>query len=145
MTQTLQKPAIAITQADLARLSLLAEAIGRQNRDLADQLSAELVRAEIVDDTDERSNFVRMGTTLEYQTDAGEKRTVTLVFPQDENISSGRVSVLTPVGIALIGLGVGNSMEWRRRDGSVQRLTVQRIAQLQPAAAMTDACAALAS
>jgi hypothetical protein len=36
-------------------------------------------------------------------------------------------------------------MEWRRRDGSVQRLTVQRIAQPQPAAAVTDDCAALAS
>jgi regulator of nucleoside diphosphate kinase len=145
MTQAFQKPAIAITHADLARLSLLAEAIGRRNRELADQLSAELVRAEIVDETDEREDFVRMGTTLEYRTDAGDQRTVTLVFPQEENISSGRISVLTPVGIALIGLGVGDSMEWRRLDGSVQRLTVQRIVQPRPAAAVTEACAALAS
>ena len=72
-----------------------------------------------------------MGSTLEYETESGSTRTVTLVFPQDEDISSGRVSILTPIGVALIGLSAGDSMTWRKRDGGVQRLKIVRL--LKPA------------
>lgn len=145
MTQTLNKPPIAISQSDFARLTLLAEALVRRNSELADQLSQELVRAKIVDDTVHGPEVVRMGSTLEYETEVGDARTVTLVFPQDEDIASGRISILTPIGVALIGLSVGDSMDWRRRDGGMQRLKVIRI--LNPAShpVEAEAHAALAS
>lgn len=145
MTQTFDKPPIAISQSDFARLSLLAEVLGRRNSDLADPLSSELARAEITDETTFARDVVRMGSTLEYESQAGDTRTVTLVFPQDEDISSGRISILTPIGVALIGLSVGDSMEWRRRDGSTQRLRVNRILMTGSRPTDSEAHVALAS
>jgi regulator of nucleoside diphosphate kinase len=126
MTYDFAKPDIAIPQSDHARLLRLAETLARRNADLGDQLFQELERAEILPDGTTRA-IVRMGATLDYETEDGETRTVTLVFPQDEDISAGRISVLTPVGIALIGLSAGQEMDWRTRDGRTQRLKVKAI------------------
>jgi regulator of nucleoside diphosphate kinase len=100
-------------------------------------LYSELVRADIVDDPDQEGDFVRMGSTLEYETASGDRRVVTLVFPQNEDYAAGRISILTPVGVALIGLRAGDSMDWRRPDGAVQRLKVTRI--FRPGAEPADA------
>jgi regulator of nucleoside diphosphate kinase len=52
---------------------------------------------------------------------------VTLVYPAEADIAEGRISVLTPVGTALIGLRAGQSITWRTRDGRKQVLTVLRV------------------
>jgi regulator of nucleoside diphosphate kinase len=46
------------------------------------------------------------------------------VFPGDADISTNRVSVLTPIGTALLGLSTGQSIRWKTRDGREQELTV---------------------
>ena len=51
-------------------------------------------------------------------------QTAELVFPKDADISRQRISVLTPVGAALLGLSAGQSIEWAARDGRVRRLSV---------------------
>lgn len=51
-------------------------------------------------------------------------RTTTLVFPGDADISEEKVSVLTPIGTALLGLSTGQSMRWLARDGREHELTV---------------------
>lgn len=127
MTYDFAKPDVAIPQSDHVRLLRLAEALARRNPELGNQLFQELERAEILPD-DSMRVVVRMGSALDYETDDNETRTVKLVFPQDEDISAGRISVLTPVGIALIGLSAGDEMDWRTRDGRTQRLKVTRIA-----------------
>lgn len=129
MTYDFAKPDIAIPQSDHMRLLRLAETLARRNADLGNQLFQELERAEILADDTPRA-IVRMGSTLDYETEDNETRTVTLVFPQDEDISAGRISVLTPVGIALIGLSAGNEMDWHTRDGRTQRLKVTRVVSL---------------
>jgi regulator of nucleoside diphosphate kinase len=126
MTHEFAKPDIAVPQSDHARLLRLAETLARRNPDLGGQLFQELERAEILADDTPRA-IVRMGTTLDYQAGTGPTRTVTLVFPQDEDISAGRISVLTPVGVALLGLSAGQEMEWHTRDGRTQRLKVTRV------------------
>ncbi|MEZ5939201.1 MAG: nucleoside diphosphate kinase regulator [Hyphomonadaceae bacterium] len=127
MSQDFQKPSIAIPESDHERLAALADVLARRNADLADQLFTELERAEILPAGATR-DVVRMGSTLDYRTASGEVRTATLVFPGDEDIAQGRISVLTPIGVALIGLAVGDNMEWRTPDGRTQSLTVTRIA-----------------
>lgn len=127
MVDTFLKPQIAITRSDHARLLRLAETLSRSNSDLADQMSIELERADVIADEDFSRDVVRMGSTLEYQTESGDTRTVTLVFPGEEDIGAGKVSVLTPIGVALIGLSAGDAIEWRTRGGRVQQLTVKRI------------------
>jgi regulator of nucleoside diphosphate kinase len=124
MTYNHPKPPIALSASDHARLLRLAETLARRNAELADQLFAELERAEALSDAADARTVVQMGSTVRYETDAEEARTVTLVFPQDENISAGRISILTPIGVALIGLGVGDAIDWQTREGRTRRLTV---------------------
>lgn len=135
MTHEFAKPDIAIPRSDHTRILRLAETLGRRNPDLADQLFQELERAEILPDDSDRP-IARIGSTLDYEAGSGDSRTVTLVFPQDEDISAGRISVLTPVGVALLGLSAGQEMEWSTRDGRTQHLKVTRIvSQSAPVAA----------
>lgn len=65
-----------------------------------------------------------MGSTVHYRTGGGETRVVTLVFPKLADIAAGKISILTPVGSALIGLRKGQSISYRARDGRPQSLTV---------------------
>lgn len=134
MTYGFTKPDIAIPQSDHVRLLRLAETLAQRNAELGNQLFQELERADILPDDTARA-VVRMGATLDYETEDNERRTVTLVFPQDEDISAGRISVLTPVGVALIGLSTGDVMDWRTRDGRTQRLKVTRIVSQDDAGA----------
>jgi regulator of nucleoside diphosphate kinase len=59
--------------------------------------------------------------------DTGEARTVTLVYPGEEDSAHGKVSVLTLLGTALLGLPEGTRMEWRTRDGRTKRVAVLEV------------------
>ncbi len=68
-----------------------------------------------------------MGSEVEFRDDStGKVQTVTLVFPGDADIAERKISVLTPVGTALIGMRAGDSITWEARDGDLRRLTVLR-------------------
>jgi regulator of nucleoside diphosphate kinase len=125
--QKKRKPAITLTRSDHERLSGLADSISSRNPAVADQLASELDRARVVDDRRISADVVRMGSRLRFTTDAGEDRTVTLVFPGDANIAEGKISVLTPIGAALIGLSAGQSIDWTSLDGRTHRLTVESV------------------
>ena len=118
------KPAIQIGETDFERLSGLAEAVVRRLPDLAEELLVELDRADCVPADKLAPDVVRMGSTLTYTTDEHGPRHVTLVYPGDADIALGRISILTPIGVALIGLARGQSIEWLARDGQRRRLTV---------------------
>lgn len=128
-TRRNRKPAITMSRADHERLTRLAESLSNSNPDLADDLFGELERARLVDSLERRPEIVRMGSTLRFTTDTGEERTVQLVYPAEADIAEGRISVLTPIGIALIGLAAGQSMDWTARDGRVHRLTVDSVGE----------------
>ncbi len=126
-TQKRRKPQITMCASDHAALSRLAETAAERDQAGSEELLAELDRARVVSDTSLKSGVVRMGSTLRYTTDAGESRTATLVFPGEADISAGRISILTPIGAALIGLTEGQSIDWEGRDGRVRRLTVESV------------------
>ena len=73
-------------------------------------------------------DVVRMGSTVTFTSDDGHTRTLKLVYPADESLDQHRISVMTPVGAALIGLGTGQSISWTARDGKHHRLTVSKVA-----------------
>ncbi|HET6618716.1 MAG TPA: nucleoside diphosphate kinase regulator [Dongiaceae bacterium] len=116
-------PEITLGGSDHARLTSLATAALDHLPQAAEELLTELDRARIVADDAVPGDVVRMGSTVEFRTEADQKR-VTLVFPADADIEAGRVSVLTPVGAALIGLTKGESMTWSARDGRSHELTI---------------------
>jgi regulator of nucleoside diphosphate kinase len=119
-----QKPKIVIAQTEHARLVSFAENMAAQNPDAADDLLSELDRARVVNDDKVPHDVVRMGSTVQFQTDNGASRTVTLVYPGEADISVGKISVLTPIGTALLGLSTGQSINWTTRGGRQQELHI---------------------
>jgi regulator of nucleoside diphosphate kinase len=122
-----RKPQITLCASDHQKLTRLAESKADGSGSVFDELLAELERARVVADASLRDDVVRMGTTLSYSTENGESRRVTLVYPGVADISAGKVSILTPIGAALIGLAQGQSIDWEARDGRIHRLTVESV------------------
>lgn len=131
----MRKPRITIGKADHARLLQLANGLYDRNPERAEELLGELDRARVVEQDKVPGDAVRIGTTLEYRTDDGEPRRITLVLPADADISSNRISVLTPIGTALIGLSSGQSIDFTANDGRAHRLTVATVEHPADAAA----------
>ena len=132
-TKGRRQPAITMTRSDHESLSRLAQSRAARDPDTSEQLLDELDRARVVEDRRIAADVVCMGSTLRFTTDAGEDRTVTLVFPGEADIATGKVSVLTPIGAALIGLSASQSIDWTSRDGRIHRLTVEHVEQMDVA------------
>lgn len=131
-TKTRRKPNIRISRSDHARLSAVASTVAARNPEASDELFAELERARIVADGWVSADIVQMGSTVTFKPDTGDAKTVTLVFPGDADISEGKVSILTPIGTALIGLSAGQSIMWTARDGRRHELSVLAVNQPAP-------------
>lgn len=119
---------LIVSTAEYERLTDLANASMERLPDVAQELLDELERAQIVDDKAVPKDVVRMGSTVTFKSDDGNTRTLKLVYPADESLDQHRISVMTPVGAALIGLGTGQSISWTARDGKHHRLTVTKVA-----------------
>ena len=115
------KPRITVSEEDHQQLIALA---GGGLTDAADVLLEEIERARVVPGKKLPQEVIRLGSLITYRPDNGEDRTVTLVYPAEANISENRISVLTPVGTALIGLAKGQSITWMARDGARHVLSV---------------------
>jgi regulator of nucleoside diphosphate kinase len=127
-----QEPRIVVTSSDLERLRTLIDTTAG---DRADALDAELLRAEVVDPTQVPPDVVTMNSRVVYvDEDSHETREVTLSYPKDASLEQGRVSVLAPVGAALLGLSVGQEIEWPAPGGKHKRLRILSV-PYQPQAA----------
>lgn len=130
MTTATALPPITVRKDDFAALSRLADGYAETMPEVADYLARELDRARVVTDTRLPADVVRMGSLVRYRDDAtGQERSVTLVYPAERDIAAGRVSVMTPVGAALIGLARGQSITWDTVRGERRALTVLEVAQ----------------
>jgi regulator of nucleoside diphosphate kinase len=117
-------PRIVVSESDHERLTGLATAALNRVPETAQELLAEMERAEIVSAPSVPANVVRMGSRVTFLPTDGRKRRITLVFPAEEDITKSRVSIMTPIGAALIGLTEGQSIQWTARDGRRHELTV---------------------
>jgi regulator of nucleoside diphosphate kinase len=110
---------IVVTEEDFARLRGLSS-----HPDLA----AELGAADIVESDAIAPDVVTMNSRVLYVDEStGDSREVTLVFPHESDASARRVSILAPVGMALLGLSAGQSIVWPFPDGSSHDLRVLRV------------------
>lgn len=128
---------ICITEADKNRLQELiavaGEFGGRVRQDLTG-LASELERAEIVDPKKVRPDVVTMNSRVVLQdTTTGEEMSYTLVFPKDANMGAGAISVLAPIGTAILGYSKGDIIEWQVPAG-MRRILIKEIVY-QPEAA----------
>jgi regulator of nucleoside diphosphate kinase len=119
-----EMPAITITTEDARHLSLLA----LSDAPPAQSLAREISRANIIPRYRALRGFVRMGSRVTYRDDMTcQVHEVTLVYPHETEGEPSRLSVLTPVGIALIGLSVGQTIEFETSYGDKSFLTIMYV------------------
>jgi len=115
------RPSLYLTQDDLERLSDLLDAQGGRFA----KLEGELARAIIVRRGEIPRDVVTMNSRVVFENETtGERREVTLVYPREADIDAGRISILVPVGTALLGLRVGQSIDWELPSGEKHRYRV---------------------
>jgi regulator of nucleoside diphosphate kinase len=126
---------IVLTEQDMTRLRALVEQSGGKNAKERDALEAELDRAEVVDPRDVPHDVVTMNSRARFVDEGtGEESEATLVFPHEADVAASRISVLAPIGAALLGLSVGQVIDWPMPNGAVRRLRVTDVLY-QPEAA----------
>ena len=95
-------------------------------------LDNELGRAKIVRNTELPVDVVAMDSRVTFiDLDTAEESTVTLVYPANANIEQMRISILSPVGTALIGLRVGGKIDWPLPNGKIRHLQVVAVTQAE--------------
>jgi regulator of nucleoside diphosphate kinase len=110
---------LIITESDLRLLRTLKP---------HDELQHELERAIVVSSDAVPRDVVTMNSRVLYVDETtGERRLVQIVYPEEADAGSGKVSVLAPVGAALLGLSVGHAIEWDFPEGSRRRLRVEDV------------------
>lgn len=120
------EPPIVLDAAWSERLEALAAVAMRgPAAELGDRLMHEVARATVLPSAEMPADVVSIGSEVRFRDETtGREQTVTVVLPEDADIARGRVSVLTPIGAALIGLAAGASIGWETREGEARRLRV---------------------
>lgn len=128
---------IFITEFDKQRLNELievAEDFGKQSRKDLKDLIGELSRAKVVPSKAVPPDVVTMNSKVVLRdADTSEEMTYTLVFPHEADVDAGAISVLAPVGTAILGYRQGDVVEWRVPAG-MRRIRIEKILY-QPEAA----------
>jgi regulator of nucleoside diphosphate kinase len=128
---------IVVTDSDQTRLRNLLEGVRRWNardRTHVDHLEAELDRADVVLPADVPFDVVTMNSEVAVRDiDSDEEMTFAVVFPSDADVNRKRISVLAPIGTAVLGYRVGDTIDWKV-PGRIRRLKIERVL-FQPEAA----------
>ncbi|MDY0110855.1 MAG: nucleoside diphosphate kinase regulator [Candidatus Krumholzibacteria bacterium] len=128
---------IYITESDKRRLAKLVNgSMGQADPDRKDieALAAELARANVVSSQDIPPDVVTMNSRVVlHDLDTAEEMTYILAFPQEADIDRGAISVLAPIGTAILGYAKGDVITWTVPSG-IRRISIEDILY-QPEAA----------
>ena len=131
----MQSPSLTVTAQDARRLDALLQSMAGRASPMAALLEEELVRAQVVDDADIAPDVVTMNSrAVCEETGSGERHEIELVYPHEADAQRGAVSVLAPVGAALLGLSAGSVIEWPLPGGRTVQMRVVAV-PFQPEAA----------
>jgi regulator of nucleoside diphosphate kinase len=123
------KPAITITALDAERLEILLDSLPSNMSKEKKALEDELERAVIVAPQSVPAEVVTMNSTVRFRLlPSGDGHCLKLVYPAAAGSGDGAVSILAPVGMALLGLREGDEMSWPRPGGGTLRLVVDEVA-----------------
>lgn len=123
-------PPISLRMCDADRLRNIAEAASDKYPQTTDFLAREIERADIVPDARLLPGLVTMDSDVTFRNDISmQERSVTLVYPEAADVDAGKISILTPIGAALIGLSVGQTIEFQTPGGRWRSLTVLKVKQ----------------
>lgn len=105
-------PNIYISSRDVERIETLLDSVA-VNRDIKERLLDEMARAEIVEPQAIAPTVVTMNSRVTFTViSTGQTMTRTLVYPKDAGDGADKISILTPMGSALLGLTTGQEIEW---------------------------------
>ena len=123
-----ERPEITISSLDLDSLYNLIEALPKNSFVGKDALEAELARANVVDPTEVPPTIVTMNSTVRFSVESTQNEfELTLVYPKDVDASGKTISILAPVGGALLGLSQGDEIEWPKPGGGVLKVKITGI------------------
>ncbi|MGE8281464.1 MAG: nucleoside diphosphate kinase regulator [Stenotrophomonas sp.] len=128
-------PSIIVSTRDMARLEALLDSPALSRHPAAVALAQELERAQVLPPEEIPAGIVTMHSRVDCEDELhNEKHSLTLVYPHEADFDKGRVSILAPVGSALLGLSVGQTIDWTAPGGRQLRLRVTAV-HYQPEAA----------
>jgi regulator of nucleoside diphosphate kinase len=121
------RPPIKVSRVDIDRIEALLERLPAADAGKFTALRAELDRAEVVEPEAVPAQIVTMNSTVTFEEEGnGNQLTLTLVYPSAAG-APGTVSILAPVGSALLGLSRGQSINWPMPDGRKRRVRVLEV------------------
>ncbi|MBL8434209.1 nucleoside diphosphate kinase regulator [Zoogloea sp.] len=119
------KPEITVSTSDLERLEGLLSKPPTRNRSDLDGLRAELERANILDTDGMPADVIMMNSRARFREEtSGREYELTLAWPHEANAADGKVSIFSPAGSALLGLSVGQRIDWQTPEGHAIQLRV---------------------
>lgn len=122
------RPKIIISSLDAERLEKLLDSIPDRAFPGRDELEAELARADVVEPRDVPPEVVTMNSTVRFEVESSaEEFRLTLVYPKDVDASGQKISILAPVGSALLGLSQGDEIEWPKPGGGSLRVRIREV------------------
>ncbi|AZE75631.1 Regulator of nucleoside diphosphate kinase [Pseudomonas synxantha] len=115
-------PSIILTRLDVQRLEQLIDRLGDETPGV-EALQTELDRADVVGHDEVPATVVTMNSSVHCREQgSGKDYHLTLVYPKDANADQGKISILAPVGSALLGLQVGQHIDWPAPGGKTLKL-----------------------
>ena len=123
-----RKPQIILSSLDVDRIEALLAAMPTSVCPGKAELQAELDRADVVAPEEIPANVVTMNSTVQFAiAETGKEFRLTLVYPRDMDGSADKISILAPVGGALLGLSVGDELAWPGPGGKPMTVRVKDI------------------
>lgn len=124
----MQKPNITISSIDAERLDRLLDTLDEKSYPNLDDLIVELDRANIVAPEEVPANVVTMNSTIVFTVASTEREfSLTLVYPKDITTEGDKISILAPVGSALLGLSEGDEISWPKPGGGDLLVKVSKV------------------
>lgn len=122
------RPKIVISSLDAERLESLLERLPANAFPGRIALEQELARADVVEPAAIPPTVVTMNSTVRFRVESSQEEfRLTLVYPKDVDASGGTISVLAPVGSALLGLSEGDEIEWPGPGGGTLRVRIVEV------------------
>ncbi len=122
------RPKIIISSVDANRIYDLIESLPGNGFVGKSELEAELARAHLVEPTEVPPSVVTMNSTVKFSVESSQEEfELTLVYPKDIDSSGTKISILAPVGSALLGLSQGDEIEWPKPGGGVLKVKIKEV------------------
>jgi regulator of nucleoside diphosphate kinase len=121
------KPPIIVSTRDFDRIDALLASLPKGSFPGQASLETELDRAKLVAPEEVPPTVVTMNSTIRFRNASKDEFCMTLVYPRDMNDKGGTISILAPVGSALLGLSQGDEIEWPKPGGGMLKVSIVEV------------------